>query len=436
MGEIWPVCEKLRWTIAHGERYLVPERVSAGLFPHKRAMIEYHPRGVVAVIAPWNYPLQNVFGPVVPALMAGNSCVIKVSEAVAWSAARIEQIFAEALQSRGLPRDLVQLVNGYGDTGEVLARADVDLIIFTGSPENGRRVIAASAERITPVILELGGKDPMIVCDDADLEEAVHAALAGVLIAAGQNCMAAERILVFDGIYAAFVARVCKLFAELRQGPPLSGEPVDLGAIVTPSQLDRIESLVNDAVAGGAVVLCGGRRREVAGGGGQYFEPTILTDVREEMAIAREETFGPVMVIMRVAGEEQAVNVANRTEFGLSSSVFTRDRQRAARLSTQLLAGSTCVNGFGLTYMAQELPFGGIRGSGYGRLNGREGLRACTNTKAVLYDRVPMHRAVRLFPVRRGDYQRTQAILGALYRRGLRARAAAMVDLLRLTLGG
>src|SRR5262249_20523293 len=151
--------------------------------------IEYHPRGVIGVIAPWNYPLQNVLGPVVPALMAGNACVVKVSEAVAWSSARIGQIFSAALDAHRLPRDLVQVINGYGDTGAALVRAGVDLIIFTGSPANGRRVIEASAECLTPVILELGGKDAMIICDDADLEESVHAALAGVLISAGQNCM-------------------------------------------------------------------------------------------------------------------------------------------------------------------------------------------------------------------------------------------------------
>ncbi len=432
MGEIWPVAEKLRWTIARGEDHLRPERVSSGLFLHKKALIEFFPLGVVGVIAPWNYPLQNILGPAIPALFAGNGVVVKVSEAVAWSSSRFKRIFDEALEKAGYSPDLVQLVNGYGETGAALVSSGVDLLVFTGSMGNGRKVIAESARSVTPVILELGGKDPMIVCDDAHLEEAVHAAMAGTFIAAGQNCLSSERILVMEGIYEAFVTRVSELGRSLRQGPPREGV-VDVGAIVSPLQVGVIESLVNDAVEKGARVLCGGARALPEKG--QYFAPTVLVDVTPEMRIMREETFGPVMVICKVKSEREAIELANATEYGLNSSVFSRDSSRAKRIADQLEAGGTCINGFGLTYMAQELPFGGIKGSGFGRLNGREGLRACTTQKSVLADRFPVHLPTKLYPVQPKDYAVTKHAIQLIYRRGLMARLRSLGALLRAYFG-
>jgi acyl-CoA reductase-like NAD-dependent aldehyde dehydrogenase len=431
LGEIWPVAEKLRFTIAEGEAHLRPEPVSSGLFPHKKAQIEFHPLGVVGIIAPWNYPLQNILGPAIPALFAGNGVVVKVSEAVAWSAPRFLRIVSEALTAGGFSPDLVQIVNGYGETGAALVSGGVDLIIFTGSIANGRKVIAESARMVVPVIMELGGKDPMIICADADLDEAVHTAMAGVFIAAGQNCMSSERVIVLEGIYDAFVARVVSLTRELRQGPPRLGV-VDVGAIVSPLQIKVIEELVDDAVAQGARVLAGGKRALT--GTGQFFAPTVLVDVTPSMRIMREETFGPVMVISKVKDEDEAVALANSTEFGLGSSVFSRDSARAKRLADRLEAGSSCINGFGLTYMAQALPFGGIKGSGFGRLNGRLGLRACTTQKAVLADRLPIHLPIKLYPVGAGDYAATRGVLDLLYRRGIGDRMRGLYGLVKSAL--
>jgi acyl-CoA reductase-like NAD-dependent aldehyde dehydrogenase len=428
MGEIWPVAEKLRSILRSGEAHLRPERVSAGLFPHKKALIEFHPLGVVGVIAPWNYPLQNILGPAIPALFAGNGVVVKVSEAVAWSSSRFKRIFDEALEKEGFSKDLVQLVNGYGETGAALVSGGVDLVIFTGSMANGRKVIVESAKSVTPVILELGGKDPMIVCDDADLEEAVHAAMAGTFIAAGQNCLSSERILVMEGIYDAFVTRVTDLARSLRQGPPGEGV-VDVGAIVSPLQVKVIEALVDDAVNKGAKVLAGGARALAEKG--SYFAPTVLTGVTKEMRILHEETFGPVMVICKVKDDDEAIALANDTEYGLNSSVFSKDSARAKRLADRIEAGGTCINGFGLTYMAQELPFGGIKGSGFGRLNGREGLRACTTRKAVLADRFPIHLPTRVYPVASGDYALTRSAIELIYRKGLFAKLRALRELVR-----
>jgi len=223
MGEIWPVAEKLRWTIAQGERHLRPERVPAGMLIHKKASIEYQPRGVIGAIVPWNYPLQNVMNPAIPALMAGNAAVIKASEWVSWSSARFQRIFDEALSAEGFSPDLVRVVDGYGETGAALVRGGVDAVIFIGSVPNGRRVLEAAARALVPVILELGGKDPMIVCDDADLEQAAHAAMNGCFINCGQNCVAAERILVEDAVYDRFERRVA--MPPTSTSSPPSGGP-------------------------------------------------------------------------------------------------------------------------------------------------------------------------------------------------------------------
>jgi acyl-CoA reductase-like NAD-dependent aldehyde dehydrogenase len=276
--------------------------------------------------------------------------------------------------------------------------------------------------------MELGGKDPMIICDDAHLDEAVHTAMAGVFIAAGQNCMSAERIIVMEGIYDAFVAAVAELAAALRQGPPRAGI-VDVGAIVSPLQVKVIEDLVDDAVAKGAKVLVGGGRALT--GTGQYFAPTVLVDVTPDMRIMHEETFGPIMVISKVRDEREAIELANATEYGLNSSVFSRSSARAKRIADQLEAGGTCINGFGLTYMAQALPFGGIKGSGFGRLNGREGLRACTTQKAVLADRLPVHLPVKMYPVAPRDYAVTRSVIQLIYRRGFFARLRSLGALVK-----
>jgi len=430
MGEVWPVCEKLRHTVRHGERNLSPETVSSGLFLHKRATIEYLPLGVIGVICPWNYPMQNILGPAIPALFAGNAVIAKVSEHVAWSSERFLRIFHEALDAAGLPRDLVQIVNGYGDVGAALVSGGVDKIVFTGSMPNGRRVIEESAKNLTPVILELGGKDAFIVCDDANIEQAAHAALAGSFIAAGQNCLAAERYFVFDAVYDAFASRVTELASELRQGPPLGVQPVDVGAMTSPVQLEIVERLVNDAVSKGARALVGGKR--VRQNEGDFFAPTVLSDVPKNAAILHDETFGPVIAIVRVRDEEEAIARANETEYGLSATILTQDSERAERMAKQIVAGGTSINDFGLTYMAMDLPFGGVRGSGYGRLNGREGLRAMTNVKSVLYDRLPNTMPAKLYPVGPFDYGMVREVVKTVYSRKLTKKLGGLIDLAKL----
>lgn len=425
LGEIWPACEKLRWTIAQGPKYLRPERVSSGLFLHKRAQLEFQPLGVIGAILPWNYPLQNIMNPAIPALMAGNALVVKPSEWVAWSSRQFIEILRDAVAAEGFPRDLVQIVQGFADTGRALVEGGVDGVVFIGSIANGRRVIEASAKNLVPLILELGGKDPFVVCDDADIDQAVHAAMNGTFINCGQNCVASERIILFAPIADEFEARVAAMVNGLRQGPVLDGKTVDLGCLTTPQQLEVVQRQVARAVAQGARVVCGGgtppfvRSPETGEKGeqGYFYAPTVLADVTPNMEIMHEETFGPVMLLCRVQNEEEAIRVANDTCYGLSSSVFSRDRGRARRIASAIQAGMTAINDFGgMTYMVPSLTFGGVKHSGFGRLNGREGLRACCNVKAVLDERLLLGGFVsRFFPVSDTTFSKAKSMLRAIY---------------------
>jgi acyl-CoA reductase-like NAD-dependent aldehyde dehydrogenase len=327
-------------------------------------------------------------------------------------------------------------VTGYGETGQELVTGGVDEVFFTGSPANGRKVMRAAADGPTPVVLELGGKDPMIVCDDADLKRAVDAAMLGVFTSGGQMCVSAERLYVFDGIYDRFVQEVSERVAALRQGPAPTEEPlgsVDVGAMTMPRQLRIIQELVDDAVDRGARVLAGGRRNPHYDG--QFYEPTILVDVDHSMRIMHEEHFGPVMVICRVQSESEAIRLSNASAYGLGSSVFTRDRKRALRMAQQLRAGMTVANDYGLAYMMQALPFGGVGESGFGRINGREGLRACCYAKAIVTDRLPFGKSVAIHPIREATYPIVTGAMRVLYGKGLGQKTRAAVDLARRLTG-
>jgi acyl-CoA reductase-like NAD-dependent aldehyde dehydrogenase len=427
-GEVMPVLNKTKWVIDNGQRYLKPERVPSGILMHKKGRIEYRPLGVVACIVPWNYPFQNVFGSIAAPLMAGNAVIVKASEAVAWSTQLFQKLIDQALASQGFSPDTVQILNGYGDTGAALVRAGVQKILFIGSVGNGRRIIEGSAQHLTPVIMELGGKDPMIVCEDADLDQALHSALGGCFINLGQNCIASERTIVLDAIYDRFVAAIETHVKGLRQGVPTVPGTFDVGAICSPLQVKVIDTLVSDALAHGARALVGGRKPE---GPGNFYPPTVLVDVTPDMRIAREEVFGPVMLICRARDEAHAIWMANDSEFGLQSSVFTRNRARGERIAAQLEAGGTCINDFGMCYLNQDLPFGGVKYSGFGRMNGRDGLRAYTNAKAVLTDRFWFSVLPKLYPVGPTDYAKARAGIRLMFSRGLGARLSALLDLLR-----
>jgi acyl-CoA reductase-like NAD-dependent aldehyde dehydrogenase len=428
MGEIWPVCDKIRWTAKNGAKHLKPERVRSGTLLHKSARIEYPPAGVVGAILPWNYPFQNLLNPLIPALMAGNAVVLKPSEWVAWSSERIVAWVREIVADAGYSPELVQIAQGYGATGEAVIRGGTDVLLFIGSGRNGQRVLETAAERFVPVILELGGKDPLVVCNDANLQHAVDSSISGCFINCGQNCVAAERILVHRAVAEEFEARAAKRVGELRQGVSTESQTVDVGAMITPLQLEQVEQLVEEAIEEGARLVAGGKRTHEETG--DFYAPTILADVTPDMTIMHEEVFGPVMLIAPVNDDEHAIEVANGTAFGLGASVFSRDKSRARRIADRIESGMVTINDFGgMSYMAQGLPFGGVKASGYGRMNGREGLRSFTNPRAVLEDRFPFSVPARVMPVDDDTYETQRVAMRAVYGRSLWERLSAALNL-------
>ena len=289
----------------------------------KKLVIRYVPIGVVGVIGPWNYPIANSFGDCIPALMAGNSVILKPSEVTPLSSL----LMAEMMRECGLPEDVFQVATGDGATGAALI-GQVDCVMFTGSSRTGKAVMKAAAEALVPCYLELGGKDPMIVCADADIDRAANAAAFYSMNNAGQVCISVERCYVEEPVYDEFVAKVTD---NVRGAAPGRSRPgsgtVDVGAVIFPPQLDIVDEHVRDAVAKGAKVLTGGHPHAERG---RFFEPTVLVDVDHTMKIMREETFGPTLPIMKIANAEEGVRLANDSDYGLQASVWTT-RHRARR---------------------------------------------------------------------------------------------------------
>jgi acyl-CoA reductase-like NAD-dependent aldehyde dehydrogenase len=364
----------------NAEKYLEDERVSSAAVAvkGKKLILRHRPLGLIGVIGPWNYPLINSFGDCIPALAAGNAVILKPSEVTPLTS----MLLAEGLRESGLPADVLQIATGRGATGAALIE-QVDMIMFTGSTKTGRKVAEAAAGRLIPASLELGGKDPMVVLRDADIERAANTAVWGSMMNAGQTCISIERAYVEAPVYDEFVAKVSEKVRALRQGESGAPGSVDVGAVTFPPQLDVIEDHVSDAVAKGARVLVGGKRGG-QGGGGDFFEPTVLVDVDHTMKCMTEETFGPTLPIMKVADEDEAVRLANDSIYGLAGSVFGRDTAHAESVARRLDTGAVCVNDAIVNYFAMELPMGGAKASGLGSRHGAGGIRKYCSQQAIL----------------------------------------------------
>jgi len=387
LGEITVTLEKLRWTAAQGETYLTPQYRDSGLMNlHKTSRVEWVPVGLVGAIVPWNYPFHNVLNPLIAALFTGNAIAIKVSEHASWSTKYYGRLINACLAAAGAPADLVQIITGYGEAGNAVVTG-VDKVIFVGSVGVGKKVLEAAAPTLTPVILELGGKDPFIVCDDADPKALAQLVVRGAFQNMGQNCAGPERFIVYDRVYKDFCDAVVDIVMKMKQGPPLKEDFIDCGANTHPPSLQNYQKLVDDAVAKGARVLAGGRSSEQEG---QFFQPTVLADVTPDMLIAQEETFGPILSIFKVASnsDEEAIALANSCAFALSSCAHSGSQARAAAICSQLEAGMTSVNDIeGTTYLSQSLPFGGWKSSGFERFAGPEGLRGLCHVRSIVENR-------------------------------------------------
>ncbi|HZN89662.1 MAG TPA: succinic semialdehyde dehydrogenase, partial [Thermoleophilaceae bacterium] len=399
----------------NAEGYLEDEKVKTGspFAKGRRLVVRHAPVGVVGVIGPWNYPLTNSFGDCIPALAAGNAVLLKPSEVTPLTS----MLMGEMLRECGLPEDVYQVVPGYGETAQALID-EVDFVMFTGSTATGKKVMERAARTLTPVSLELGGKDPMIVCADADLERAANAAVHYSMQNAGQTCISTERVYVEEPIYQDFVRRVTEKVNGLRQGAPGGPGSVDLGAVIHPPQSDIVERHVADAVERGARVLTGGNRRDQ---GGHYYEPTVLVDVDHSMACMQEETFGPTVPIMKVRDADEAVKLANDSPFGLAASVWTKDASKGERLARRLEAGAVTVNDAQINYVALELPMGGWKESGFGTRHGAAGIRKYTKMQTLLVTKfAPMKRDLHMMPYSAGRTKLLGRLVKLLYGRGKR----------------
>lgn len=412
VAEVFYCCDLLGFYAKNSERYLRDEIRSPHLLKNKRVYVIYQPLGVVGVISPWNYPLTLAMGDVVPALMAGNTVIVKPSEYTPLSGLLVSRILREV----GVPQEVCQTLCGYGETGAALVD-HCDGIAFTGSVATGKKVAERAAQRLIPVLLELGGKDPMIVLKDADIERAANACVWGALSNSGQMCMSVERVYVEAPIYEEFVRKVVEKVKSLRQGAEKSFGEVDVGSMTMPKQIEVVERHVRDAVEKGAQILIGGKRREEL-----FYEPTVLVNVDHSMHIMKEETFGPVIPIMKVSSAQEALQLANDSIYGLAASVFTKNKEFGAQLARHIEAGNVCVNDCITNFAVLEAPYGGAKQSGLGRRHGEWGLRQFTWPQTVVIDRFGLKHEPFWYPYNERVARWVSRAIRVLYRRGWRAK--------------
>ncbi|HEX2234485.1 MAG TPA: aldehyde dehydrogenase family protein [Thermoleophilaceae bacterium] len=380
--ELLPTIDSLRWIAEAGPGILEGERIPMPLpLKQKRARFSYEPLGVVGVIAPWNYPWSIPFGEVAVALMSGNGVVLKPASLTPLIGQRIQEVFERA----GIPHGLVRTVHGGGSVGSALVESSAAKIFFTGSAEVGRRVGIACAERMKGSVLELGGKDPMIVCADANLPNAVSGCLWGGFANAGQTCSGIERVYAVREVADEFVKGVVDGARALRVGDPMEWT-TEIGPMVSREQFETVRDLVADAVADGATLHCGGPTEAPGMGEADVYAPAVLTGVRPEMRIMREEIFGPVVPIVTVESEEEAVRLANDSDFGLGASVWTMDRARGERIARRIESGMVWLNDHMYSHGAMSCSWGGVKDSGLGRSHSKFGFYECVNVKLVAWE--------------------------------------------------
>jgi acyl-CoA reductase-like NAD-dependent aldehyde dehydrogenase len=409
-GEVFATAESLDYYLRNAPRLLESEAIHHRLLRLARSTRHHEPWGAVAVISPWNYPFYLGASIGLSALVAGNSVVAKPSEHTPLVGLEIEMI----LRDSGLPPALYQCLPGHGDVGQRIIEAGPDKVSFTGSVATGRKVAAQTGERLIPCSLELGGKDAAIVLEDAPLDRCVRALAWGSFVNAGQVCASIERIFVQDRIAPVFTDRFVRHVLGLRQGRDACFD-VEVGPLVNRAQWEVVNRHVEDARAKGAVVLVGGKGRPGTGDkGGWFYEPTVLANVPPDALVLREETFGPVVSIVPVSGEEEAVRRANETIYGLTASVWTTDERRADRIARKLAVGTVYVNDHILPSGAGESAWGGTKASGYGRTRGPEGLLEMTRSKHVAVDRFRFKDNPLWFPYGEEKYRSFSEVIPAL----------------------
>jgi len=382
--EVLVVLDSARFLVDNAFRLLRDEPVPHGNLATKlkRGRLLREPHGVIGIISPWNYPFSIPATESLAALVAGNAVVLKPSELTPLVALELAALLHEA----GVPKDIFQVIIGDGATGAALIHSPIDKLVFTGSVATGKRIAAAAAERLLPVVLELGGKDPMLVLDDADVEVASSAAVWGAFVNAGQTCLSVERCYVHRSLYEKFVTACTEKTKKLLVSHGEDRE-TDVGPLIRERQLKAVEEHVEDARARGARILAGGSRYPEVGK--NFYHPTVLADVTHAMRIMREETFGPVLPVMPFDTDDEAIALANDSDYGLAASIWTRDARRGERLARRIRAGTVMINDTISCFGISEAPHGGVKSSGLGRTHGRFGLEEMVRLKYVDVDLAP-----------------------------------------------
>jgi acyl-CoA reductase-like NAD-dependent aldehyde dehydrogenase len=420
LTEVLVVLDAARFLIDNAFAILREEKLPHGnpVMKTKSGRILHEPYGIIGIISPWNNPFSIASTETLAALVAGNAVVLKPSELTSLVALHLRTLLIEA----GVPNDVFQVLTGEGATGAALVRGEIDKLVFTGSVATGRRIAQIAAERLLPVLLELGGKDPMLVLEDADIDVASSGAVWGAFVNAGQTCLSVERCYVHQSLYPAFLDACSEKARKLRVGNGMD-PATEIGPMIHERQVRVVESHVEEAKQRGARVLAGGTRlREL---GPTFFAPTVLAEVDHSMRVMREETFGPVLPIASFREDAEAIRLANDSDYGLAASIWTRDRARGERLARQIDTGTVMVNDAVSCFSISEAPHGGVKASGLGRTHGRWGLEEVVRVKYVDSDRVPSMKKIWWFGYGSGFASEMEGFLDLLYARALREKLKA-----------
>ena len=422
LTEVLVVLDSTRFCVENTFAFLREQPVPHGnlAMKTKTGRILREPHGVIGIVSPWNYPFSIPATESLSALVTGNAVVLKPSELTSLTAVEL----ASLLHQAGVPKDVFQVIVGDGTTGSALLNAEIDKLVFTGSVATGKRIAQAAAARLLPVVLELGGKDPMLVLDDADADVASSGAVWGSFANCGQACLSVERCYVHRSLYNAFLEACVRKTKQLRVGNGIDPQ-TEIGPLIYERQLRNVESHVEDARARGARVLTGGSRLPQLGP--NFYAPTVLADVTHAMHIMREETFGPVLPVMPFDTDEEAIRLANDSDYGLAASIWTRDRARGESLARRILAGTVMVNDAVACFGISEAPHGGVKASGMGRTHGRFGMEEMVRIKHVDSDRLPGMKKIWWYGYGQGFTRQMEGFLDLMFARRLGQRLRGAV---------